>query len=301
MQQPSLQQPSLQQPFTSVDLQAYAQRIGCPVDQLLADSLPTLQTLQTLHRLHAQAIAFENLNGLLRQPVRLDLPALQEKLILGGRGGYCFEQNLLLRSVLVAIGFTVKNLAARVLWNLPEGNITPRSHMLLLVTIDKQDYIADVGFGGMTLTAPLRLIVDIEQPTPHEPFRLVAVEDTYQLQVRLDRSWKSLYAFDLQAQQLPDYEVSSWYLSNHPDSLFVNHLIAARPDANCRYSLRDNLFSIHALNGATEKHLLHKVSELRHVLEDAFRLNLAAIAPAENCEAADSLESVLQRIIDQNS
>lgn len=34
-------------------------------------------------------------------------------------------------------------------------------------------YIADVGFGGLTLTAPLQLIPAIEQPTPHETFRLI--------------------------------------------------------------------------------------------------------------------------------
>jgi arylamine N-acetyltransferase len=39
------------------------------------------------------AIAFENLNSLLNQPVKLDLASLQQKLINEGRGGYCFEQN----------------------------------------------------------------------------------------------------------------------------------------------------------------------------------------------------------------
>jgi arylamine N-acetyltransferase len=40
-----------------------------------------------------RAIAFENLTSLLKQPVKLDLASLQQKLINEGRGGYCFEQN----------------------------------------------------------------------------------------------------------------------------------------------------------------------------------------------------------------
>ena len=51
--------------------------------------------------------------------------------------------------------------------------MTPQTHMLLQVALDEQDYIVDVGFGSGTLTAPLRLQINIEQSTPHEPCRLI--------------------------------------------------------------------------------------------------------------------------------
>ncbi|MEI4902561.1 arylamine N-acetyltransferase, partial [Klebsiella pneumoniae] len=78
-----------------------------------------------------ESIPFENLDPLLRRPMRLDAASLEQKLVRGGRGGYCFEQNLLLRHALEGIGFTVAGLAARVVWNQPEGAILPRTHMLL--------------------------------------------------------------------------------------------------------------------------------------------------------------------------
>jgi N-hydroxyarylamine O-acetyltransferase len=37
-----------------------------------------------------------------------------------------------------------------------------------------QAYVADVGLGGLTLTAPQALVPDLEQPTTHEPFRIIA-------------------------------------------------------------------------------------------------------------------------------
>lgn len=37
------------------------------------------------------------------------------------------------------------------------------------------------------------------------------------------------YRFGLQEQLQADYEVASWYLSNHPQSHFVTGLIASRP------------------------------------------------------------------------
>ena len=56
------------------------------------------------------------------------------------------------------------------------GPIGPRSHMLLLVDLDGLPYIADVGFGGNVLTAPLRLEPHIAQATPHESHRLLPLD-----------------------------------------------------------------------------------------------------------------------------
>lgn len=253
----------------AIHLDAYFKRIGYS-----GDVSPTLETLQAIHLHHAIAIPFENLTPLLKQPVLLDLPSLEKKLIHDRRGGYCLEQNLLLRSVLIALGFRVKNLAARVLWNLPERTIAPRTHMLLQVEIDNKPYLADVGFGGLAQTAPLSLTPDIEQQTTHEPFRLIANAETYTLQAKLDHKWKSLYRFDLQEQHLSDYEVSNWYVSTHPNSRFVTSLIAARPEVARRYSLLNNQLTIRYLDGRTERHILESVTEFRTTLEDLFCLQL---------------------------
>lgn len=276
-----------------IDLDAYFHRIGYGSDTKhfpdRGNYSPTLTTLQMIHWYHARSIPFENLNPLLKQPVPLDLKSLQHKLIQEGRGGYCFEQNLLLRAVLLTLGFQVTNLAARVMWNLPEEMITPRSHMLLRIELDGESYIADVGFGGLTLTAPLLLKPSVEQQTPHELFRLMQTDHTYTMQVKLGQEWQSLYRFDLQEQQLPDYEVSNWYVSTHPNSLFVNSLIVARPDSECRYALRNNQLTTHYLNDRTEHQVLKTVPELRSTLEDVFQVQLPAIA---------ELDTTLQQLVE---
>jgi N-hydroxyarylamine O-acetyltransferase len=267
------------------ELDAYFQRIGYS-----GDRTPTLKMLEAIHLYHAKSIAFENLNSFLKQSVFLDLNSLQQKLIHQRRGGYCFEQNLLLRSVLIALGFQVTNLAARVLWNLPEGTISPRTHMLLLIDLEGKQYLADVGFGHPSLTAPLSLTLDMEQSTPHEPFRLLASDRAYIMQVYISQEWKSLYRFDLQEQQFPDYEVSNWYVSTYPNSKFVTSLMVARPDTDCRYALRNNQLTTHYLDKEKERRTLTTVRELRDVLEDVFYLQLPAIA---------NLDSALQRLVEQ--
>lgn len=165
---------------TSIDLDAYFQRIG-----YAGARTPTLETLRAIQLRHTETIAFENLNPLMRWPVRLDIESLQQKLVRDGRGGYCYEQNLLFSHVLKALGFQVTGLAARVLWNEPDAAITPRSHMLLCVGLNEKPYIADVGFGILTPTGPVRLEPDIEQATPHEPFRLIRAGQEFVMQGKI--------------------------------------------------------------------------------------------------------------------
>jgi N-hydroxyarylamine O-acetyltransferase len=254
---------------TGIDLDAYLERIGYSGSRAVS-----LETLAAIHLQHPVAIPFENLNPLLRWPVKLDPPSLEQKLVRDGRGGYCYEHNLLLSHALKQLGFQVRWLAARVLWNVPDGTVRPRSHMLLLIDLPEGRYVADVGFGGLTLTGPLRLQAGIEQQTPHEPFRLIADGETYVMQALVDGMWRSLYTFDLQEQLLTDYEVVSWYLCNNPTSHFITGLVAARPDRGCRYALRGIEFAVHMLSRGTERRLLTSPGELRTVLEDTFHITL---------------------------
>lgn len=257
----------------AVDVDAYFQRIGYTGPRADAASL---ETLAAIHRLHPSAIAFETLDALLKRPIILTAAALERKLLHGGRGGWCFEQNLLLGRVLQSLGFAITGLAARVLWNRPDGELRARTHMLLLVAGSAGGpYIADVGFGGLTLTGPLRLVPDIEQATPHEVFRLRHEPDgTYILQVLLGGAWKPLYSFDLQPQLLIDYEVWNWHLCHHPESPFINNLMIARVTPERRYGLFNNRLSVHHLRGASQQTLLTTAAELRETLAEPFNIRL---------------------------
>lgn len=73
----------------------------------------SLNTLRELHIHHNGAIPFENLDVLLPREIHLDDRTLEDKLIHGRRGGYCFEQNGLLERALREIGFNVRSLLPR--------------------------------------------------------------------------------------------------------------------------------------------------------------------------------------------
>jgi N-hydroxyarylamine O-acetyltransferase len=87
-------------------------------------------------------------------------------------------------------------------------------------------------------------------------------------------AWKPLYRFDLQPQALADYEVTSWYLSNHPRSHFVTGLIAARAAPRRREALRNNEWATHHGGGLSERRVLASPAQLAEVLTDVFATRL---------------------------
>lgn len=255
--------------MTTDFLATYLTRINCPINPQ-----PDLATLSTLISHHTQAIPFENFNALLGWPIPLDVPALQEKMITDRRGGYCFEQNALFQHALREIGFQVRGLAARVIWNQPENTQAPRTHMLLLIECEGETLIADVGFGGNTPTAALRLIVDLEQETAHEPYRLLKHELGYKLQVKLNESWRSLYIFDLQEQLPIDYIMANHFVSTFPTSHFLHELIVSRTGPKERVTLFNNRLTRHCLHAQTEHQELKELAEIKQVLTETFNLSL---------------------------
>ena len=108
----------------------------------------TLETLQALISAHSRTISYESIDVLLDRPPALDLATLQRKMIAGGRGGYCFEQNMLFRGGLRSLGYKVMSLQARVVGGLEIDAPRPMLHMVLRVELPEGRFLVDVGFGN---------------------------------------------------------------------------------------------------------------------------------------------------------
>lgn len=255
----------------AVDLDAYLDRIGVAMRPE-----PDAAALAEIVHRHATSIAFENVDQFCGVPCGLDAASLERKLVRRARGGWCFEQNLLLMDALRQLGFRATGLAARVTWQRAADLPAPaRTHMLVRVDLDDGPHVVDVGFGGLTVTAPLRLEPEVVQPTPHEPVRLVELGFGYELQALVGGEWSALYRFTLDEQVRADYELAAWYLAHHPDSRFVRGLIAARPDEDRRYALQDATLTTHRLDGGPpERQQLADVDELLAVLAATFLLDV---------------------------
>ena len=86
-----------------------------------------------------------------------------------------------------------------------EGQPAPLTHRLTLVEFPEGNFIADVGFGVHTATAPLRLEPGLEQITPHGTYRVAGNGEVFGLQFRLDARWETMHQFTLAAQTRVDF------------------------------------------------------------------------------------------------
>ncbi|HEM7960944.1 TPA: N-hydroxyarylamine O-acetyltransferase [Citrobacter koseri] len=233
-----------------------------------------LDTLRALHLQHNSTIPFENLDVLLPREIQLDDLSLEEKLLTARRGGYCFEQNGLFERALREAGFTVRSLLGRVVLTNPTS-LPPRTHRLLLVELQGEPWIADVGFGGQTLTAPIRLKAECEQQTPHGEYRLRQEGNNWILQFRHHDHWQSMYCFDLGVQQQSDYVMGNFWSAHWPQSHFRHHLLMCRhlPDGG-KLTLTNFHFTHYQEGHAIEQRNVPDVASLYALLQEQFGLGV---------------------------
>jgi N-hydroxyarylamine O-acetyltransferase len=241
-------QSDLKDTQAALDLDAYLARVGYSGERAAC-----FETLRGLHLAHATHIPFENLDILLGRPIQLDLASVQAKLVAARRGGYCFEQNTLFAAVLERLGFAVNRLGARVMFGTEE--IRPRTHKLLAVEIEGDQWLADVGFGSSGLLAPVLL----DQKDPVEQFgRVFRVDNRGNvrvLQTLNSDGWFNLYAFTLERQYPIDYVVANHYTSTHPESPFVRTLIVQHMKQDKRWVLRERELTETDHNGTTTRNI----------------------------------------------
>jgi arylamine N-acetyltransferase len=266
----------------AVDVSAYFDRIAYQ-----GPAEPTVDTVRAVVAAHNRSIPFENLDPLLGIPVAdLSAPALTDKLVHRRRGGYCYEHNGLMGYVLDELGFGVERHAGRVVWMNPDGPLPAQTHQVLTVTVPGVDglLLVDVGFGGQTLTSPIRLEAGPVQETRHEPYRLQARGDGYQLEAQINGDWQPLYMFNTRPQPRIDLEVGSWYVSTHPDSFFVTGLTAAVVTDDARYNMRGRNLAVHRA-GDTEKIRFDTAADVLDALTETFGIDVADLGDETDVEA----------------
>ncbi|MBJ7439530.1 MAG: arylamine N-acetyltransferase, partial [Sphingopyxis sp.] len=167
---------------------------------------------------------------------------------------------------------------------------TPRTHMVLLVTLDGRPWLADVGFGAAVPPAPLAMDSEAPQPTRHESYRVLRSDFGWEVTAQIGDAWKPLYRLDDAPAPPIDYEVGNWYTSAHPESHFRHQLIAARTTAAARYGLRDNRLTTRLADGRIDRRYL-TADEIERTLAEIFLLPVkrswrAAIERAATAEVS---------------
>jgi N-hydroxyarylamine O-acetyltransferase len=212
------------------DLSRYLQRIGL-------DAVPSgLGGLATLQAAHMRAIPFEAIDPLLGIVPDLDPGAIWAKLVLGGRGGYCLEQNALLGAALEALGHVARPILGRVRMGAQQGG--PRAHHAWIVSLPEGAHLVDAGFGGPGPAGPVRLDADA-QLVGGERFRLRADPATAEtvLETLMPEGWFALYGFDDAAVTAADLAAANFVCARWSMAPFAGNLMLNRLTEDGRVSL----------------------------------------------------------------
>jgi N-hydroxyarylamine O-acetyltransferase len=258
---------------TQFDRIAWFQRIGYS-----GPTAPTLDTLNGLIFAHAHSISYETLDIMLGRFPALDVQSLHKKMITAGRGGYCFEQNMLFRAGLRSLGYKITSLQGRVVRGLAIDAPRPAIHMLLKIALPGGSYLADVGFGNLAPTCALLLEPNIEQETPHELMRFIDIDGELTLQARLKDGWHHIYRVIPYPRLDGEYDITNWYTATHPETPYQGNIIAAKPGPKrTRITMYNARVTIRDPDGRAERRWLTTKQEFHDVLRGEFGLNLSDV------------------------
>ncbi|TSK98462.1 Arylamine N-acetyltransferase, pineal gland isozyme NAT-3 [Bagarius yarrelli] len=201
-----------------MDVQEYLLRIGCSRSFLCA---PTLDTLRFLHLQHLLTVPFEDLTIHTGDRVSLKLQLIYDKIVFRKRGGFCYENNGLFSWLLSQLGFKVVILSAQVKSRITGCYGPPFDHLIMMVTLDGERWLCDVGFGpGFQL--PLLLETETPQTQSHGVYRVRTHGNLRFVETKSDdgSSWVELYKFNLQPCLREDFTTMCEYHQTSINSVF---------------------------------------------------------------------------------
>lgn len=282
-----------------MNLTAYMNRIGVSID----NCENPFEKLCIIQKAHMSSIAFENFDVVLKKTISMTSSDVEQKLVHNNRGGYCFEQSTLLMSALRSLGYGVTPMLARVRWNKAPDAITTFTHIVLIVKLPQSnsdtndnEYLVDVGFGGIGSISPLKVGTEDAQQTDGL-YRVLKQPNNYRLlQWHHKEMWLDLYTIKYEASYDIDLELSNWWSCTYPAARFTTSLFLAIVKDDARHYILNNEYSVKAMNGELlSKVTIRSVDEFLDTVLEVFKMDFRALIKSE--EDRQHMTSCTQRFL----
>ncbi|WPO77577.1 arylamine N-acetyltransferase family protein [Flavobacterium sp. KACC 22761] len=215
------------------------------------------------------SVPFENIDVQAGKIISLAGDDIVDQIINKNRGGYCYQINGIFSLALQEIGIPHYYIAARPMVNPGEN---AKTHFGIIATIENEEYLIDLGFGGNSIREPLKLS-EIGKEIQHDSdiFTLTKTDDDeYLLQILVGKEWSNLYSFNLSPQRWIDFKPANYYNYSHPDSFFTQNLIVVLQNPLGKKILFKNSIKS-VISGKTEI-ISFEDENLKSVLETEFNL-----------------------------
>jgi N-hydroxyarylamine O-acetyltransferase len=249
------------------------------LEHIALDSPPDadLDGLRAVHRAYVSHVPFENLAVQLGESRPIDPPALVERMVAGGRGGYCFEANTVLLELLESLGFTVTRHEAIVGPRDAFARGEATNHLALVVRLaGGEELIAEGGFGEGPVE-PLFLREGRQKAGKFE----VGFE-------RVDGGWwfdqheystTPGFRFGDDAVALDIFAPEHLRLSTSPESGFVRTLTVQQPHDDRVVSLRARTLREEGPGAADDQTVLDDADSWASALRERFGIDPDALGP----------------------
>ncbi|WP_353951969.1 arylamine N-acetyltransferase [Knoellia sp. S7-12] len=202
----------------ALDLDAYLARIG------VGREAPSREALARLQSAHVRTFTFDNIDVLLGTHPGVSLPAIQEKFVVRGRGGYCFEHASLFAAVLHNLGYAVTRHLGRV----GDPELAPRTHLTVMVDLDGERLLCDPGFGRSPL-APIPWVdgADVTTEGWRHGIRKVSdgTGDAWEVLQHNGAEWELMHTIDSLPVRPVDVAMGHHWTSTQPASHFMTSLM----------------------------------------------------------------------------
>ena len=257
-----------------MDIQQYLERIGyrgtaaCDIDTLIA-----------LVECHVRKVPFEDLDIQAGIPIALDTKAFFEKVVLNRRGGYCYELNGLFCALLRSLGFEVHMLSARVANG--KDYADEYDHMALVVVLDSEQWLVDVGFGDFSLK-PLQISNEELQSDGRNKYLIKKVLVDRGEYYSVDRwnegrdMYVTQYIFSLEYHPLEDFAARNLYQHTDPNSHFTKNLLCSLPTDTGRVSMINNRM-IYTEHGEKQEEAIKDEIHREEMLSKYFNIQMRAV------------------------
>ncbi|WP_428909592.1 arylamine N-acetyltransferase family protein [Niallia sp. Krafla_26] len=229
-----------------MDIEKYLDRIDA-----VKINEPTLDYLAHIQKQHVLCVPFENVDIIRKKRLSLNVDALYQKLVIERHGGVCYELNGSFFHLLEELGFRPYLMAGTVY----AGNgkwAFENTHMFIIVPVDGEEYLVDVGFGGNCPRLPVPFsgeeVIDTDGIYRVKKEEAVSL---YYLQKKSSDEWETLYRFEPPTPDKWTFEtiqpICVW-TETSPDSKFNKIYFLSRVTEDGRITLSGDTLTI--VNGS---------------------------------------------------
>ena len=235
-----------------LDLDGYLERLG------IAAREPGPEALAELHEAHVRTFTFDNIDVLLGRHAGVSLDAVQQKFVVRGRGGYCFEHSTIFAAALERLGYQVRRHLGRV-GDPGAGTQQGRTHMVVEVVLEGRRVLCDPGF-GMSLLRPIPMSDGAEDDYPAGwRYRLRRTDaGDWALHRRREEGWEVAHTTDELEVKPVDVVIGHHYTSTFPGSHFTTGLMVAKHLPGRHATVTHESLTVRTPGEPTEHRPLHE-------------------------------------------